>query len=529
MEKRKGIIYKRVSDREQVDGTSLEFQEQECRRYCERNGIDVVSVFTEEGESAKDLSLQNRQAFLHALEYCRKHKGEIAAFVVLRVDRFARNTEDHFAVRKILLDYGTTLHSVTESIGNKPSEKFFETMLAAAAEYDNGIRKQRCSDGMSSKVNQGIWPWRPPIGYKCMFSKKHGLKKLTADPVDEVVFPIIQQALKDYATGQYSQGDLARRLDNLGLKAVRGKKTDTQFTDRILGMHLKFYAGMLVNPWTKETVKGLHAPMISELEMHKIIAVRQGRSFKPKINKNNPEFPLKPSVRCGECSRPLTASHSKGYSATYAYYHCYKDDCPEYGKAIPQATIEKEMRDRLVAIKPKQDFLDAFKKVCLDRWKERGIVFEADASKYQHELAMLEQKRKRIYEMREDGSYTKDEFLERKQGIENEVTAAKISMSESRIEQFDIEAALEFATQFAGDLDRQWFDLPVELRPQFQRLVFPDGIPYFRGSGVGTAKLGLIYETNQRFTAGLSNDFQLVDPTGLEPVTSCLQSRRSTK
>ena len=64
--------------------------------------MEVAAVFREEGESAKDLSLNNRQEFLRALEFCRKNKGKVGHFVVLRVDRFARSTEDHFAVRKIL-------------------------------------------------------------------------------------------------------------------------------------------------------------------------------------------------------------------------------------------------------------------------------------------------------------------------------------------------------------------------------------------------------------------------------------------
>lgn len=57
--------------------------------------------------------------------------------MVYKVDRFARNTEDHFAVRRILLSHGTSLHSVTEPIGNRPAEKFIETVLAGASEYDS--------------------------------------------------------------------------------------------------------------------------------------------------------------------------------------------------------------------------------------------------------------------------------------------------------------------------------------------------------------------------------------------------------
>ena len=47
-----GIIYTRVSSDEQVKGTSLEFQEDLCKKYCHDKGIEVVSVYREEGESA---------------------------------------------------------------------------------------------------------------------------------------------------------------------------------------------------------------------------------------------------------------------------------------------------------------------------------------------------------------------------------------------------------------------------------------------------------------------------------------------
>ena len=110
--------------------------------------------------------------------------------------------------------------------------------------------------------------------------------------------------------------------------------------------------------------------------------------------------------------------------------------------------------------------------------------------------------------MREDDSYTKEEFIERKEEIENEIAATKISLSEARIEQFDIEGAIIYATSFIRNLGRQWFDLAPRLQPKFQKLVFPDGVPYERGKGFGTAKLGCIYELNQRFEGDKS---RLVD------------------
>lgn len=508
----KGIIYTRVSSDEQVKGTSLEFQEELSRKHCEQKGIEVVAIFREEGESAKDLSLNNRQEFLKALEFCRKNKNRIQAFVVLRIDRFARNTEDHFAVRKILLDYGTTLHSVTEPIGNKPAEKFIETVLAGAAEYDNAIRKQRCTDGMSTKINQGIFPWKPPIGYKCAQFKKQGKKKTEPDPPDKATFPIIQKGLKEYSMGLCSQAELSRLLDKWGLKSIRGKKTLPQLVDRILGKYLKFYAGILVNPWTNEEVDGLHKPMITKDEFYRIQLIRSGNENKFKRDRYNPDFPLRGTVICGFCNRPLTGSAPRGNGGRYPYYHCYNKQCSMFGKCIAKGTLEKEFLNYLKKIAPKEKFLTMFKETVLDLWQEKGQRFEMEAKKYKRQLAMFEAKRKRIFEMREEGSYTREEFQERKEEVENEIAATKISLSETRIDQFDIEGVLTYATNFIRDLGRQWFDLSPQLRSRFQKLIFPEGLSYQRNKGFGTAKLGLIFELNRQFDNKKS---LLVDYLGL--------------
>lgn len=118
--------------------------------------------------------------------------------------------------------------------------------------------------------------------------------------------------------------------------------------------------------------------------------------------------------------------------------------------------------------------------------------------------------------MREDGSYTKEEFTERKAEVENELIASRISRSEALIEQFDAEAAVAYAERYISDLGRQWTDLPPHLYPRFQKLVFPEGIRYTKGVGFGTAKLGLIFEISETFGNKKSD---LVDPRGIEPLS----------
>ena len=51
--RRSAVIYVRVSSPRQVENTSLATQEEACRAYCLRAGLEVLRVFREEGESAR--------------------------------------------------------------------------------------------------------------------------------------------------------------------------------------------------------------------------------------------------------------------------------------------------------------------------------------------------------------------------------------------------------------------------------------------------------------------------------------------
>ena len=120
-------------------------------------------------------------------------------------------------------------------------------------------------------------------------------------------------------------------------------------------------------------------------------------------------------------------------------------------------------------------------------------------------MITLDERRRRVFDLYESGAYAREEFRERREEVENQIAAAKISLSECRIDELDVEGVLTYATTFIGNLPRQWFDLPQELRPRFQRLVFPEGIPYERTQGFGTAKLGFIYQLNLQFSGRKSH------------------------
>jgi site-specific DNA recombinase len=509
----KAVIYTRVSGDDQVEGTSLAYQEERCRHYCAERGFEVVEVFREEGETAKDLSLSNRVRFLAALEFCRKRQPAVDALVVLKVDRFARNTEDHFAVRRILQGHGTTLHSVTEPIGNRPAEKFIETVLAGAAEFDNAIRKERCTAGMAARIKQGIWPFKPPIGYACARHRLRGEKKTKPDEPDGPLFSLIRKALLAYANGQIAlQSDLAKQLDLWGYRELTGAIATTQLVDRLLGRYLPFYAGILVDPWTGAEYKGLHEAMITSEDAQRIRARRFGLVPGTPIRRMyfNADFPLRRIVKCGMCERPLTAAHSSGNGGRYGYYYCHNRECPRRNKGIRSDELTRAMGRwfRRFELRAHHDLVAKR----LDQlWRARKSTSQSTSAS---QIDALTERRKRICEMREDGSYDLPTYKARVAEVDAQIVKLRAQSVARSIGDLDFDVVLEAAQWFLPRLRELWRQISPSSRARFEQLVFPDGITCDLGAVFRTNNPGLILALVDQKSTPIPHE---VHPDGLRP------------
>lgn len=66
MERKKAYMYTRVSTIMQVDGYSLDAQEEEIRRYCEYHKIDIVGSYSDKGKSGS--TIVGREQFQKMLD-----------------------------------------------------------------------------------------------------------------------------------------------------------------------------------------------------------------------------------------------------------------------------------------------------------------------------------------------------------------------------------------------------------------------------------------------------------------------------
>ncbi len=140
----------------------------------------------------------------------------------------------------------------------------------------------------------------------------------------------------------------------------------------------------------------------------------------------------------------------------------------------------------------------------------------SDADRGRLRIAELEAKRKRVFEMREDGSYTREAFRERLAALDDDLAQTRASATEDAQQELDA-AALGYATAFLGRLRNEWLAIDPSLRPRFQKLVLPDGSPYDRERGFGTARLSPLLELSR--SSGTQRS-QLVPPAGIEPTST---------
>jgi DNA invertase Pin-like site-specific DNA recombinase len=90
----------------------LSNQEQRCRAFCKQEGLPVLEVFVDPGESGRSA---DRPEFQKMLAFCKKHQREIRSLVVQDLSRLARNLQDQIQTMSDLMRLGISVRSTYES------------------------------------------------------------------------------------------------------------------------------------------------------------------------------------------------------------------------------------------------------------------------------------------------------------------------------------------------------------------------------------------------------------------------------
>jgi len=212
----KGIGYARVSSVEQTQGTSLESQREQIRSYATMKRINVQDILIDAAVSGS-IPLDRRPEGSRLV--ARLQAGEADCVILTKLDRGFRSASDCLNNVEAWEEQETSL--VILNLGGQtidtrsPSGKFFLTVMAAAAELERNLIRERCDEGRRARRAEGKRVGEVPFG----FSLAPDGKTLVESRQEREAIAL---ALQLRAEG-YSAAGIARELNRRGIPTKKGR------------------------------------------------------------------------------------------------------------------------------------------------------------------------------------------------------------------------------------------------------------------------------------------------------------------
>lgn len=476
------FCYCRVStDRQAIEGYSLEQQQKNCERLAKSKGLKIIENFVDEGETA---TVSTRRQFMRMLNEC--EKKTVSHVLVYHTDRFARNNFDHHFTKKLLERLGITLLSVTQPmIDDSPEGKLLDAVMAAINQFYSDDLSRKTMSGMYGRWETGWWICGAPHGYmntnkdgkisKRAFTpeKQQYVETLGRPPypieIDPFTAPYIKKAFELYATNNFSYYNLGQFLFEKGLKTSNGKPLAHSTIHQIITN--PFYYGKM--RWNNEERMGKHEPLIDEaLFKHCQLIAAQKRHFILRQRKH--DFLLRGVIFCNRCTQRYTAEWHKLNSVNadkIAYYHCAKRK-PCKSPYIEMNEMESMVEKELHKVKFSEEFIQALSDKVKDYLTTQGSRNSDAEQVLVKRRGELKKQKSELLSYLVNKVIDKDEFAEKKAELDLEITGINEEISKiDRSSNFDFDL-LEEVLKLTLYIPATYAEAPTELKRHFLKFFF---------------------------------------------------------
>lgn len=309
---KKAIGYVRISDKDQSN-FSITGQADIIRSYCSKNDMEVISLFTDEGESAKNF---DRPDWKQLEQFVKANHAQVDILLVAKFDRFSRNVAEALQmIERLENKYSIRVLSAMEPISMHPSSPYYfqiRSQILLSGNVELLIIRDRTKFGMHHALKSGRYVSKAPIGY--LNSRDASNKPLLL--INELKAPFIKQIFDRFLAGDTIH-TIRKIIKEKGLTITSHSGIQNILTNPV-------YMGFVQVPAYYDEpgglIKGIHQPIIEEEKWWKAHAImNQGkRNQRTTLSE---EFPLRGVLRC-YCSRNLTAAKSKGRREYFGFYKC---------------------------------------------------------------------------------------------------------------------------------------------------------------------------------------------------------------
>lgn len=371
--------------------------------------------------------------------YTKKYKGVL----VVEVERLARgNTKDQGEVADAF-QYSNTLIITPAKVydpQNEFDQEYFEFGLFMSRREYKTIRRRLEAGKLQSVMEGNYIGSTAPYGFDIERRSKKDIVLVEKPEESELVKMIFDLWVNE----RMSVGRIAAKLTKMKIKTPSGKKdwNRSAITDILQNPHYigkirwknrevkkEFVDGQLKktnrrsNPETTQLFEGKHDGFISEELFNKAQALFNQSAPVPICTAIT--NPLAGILHCAKCGKAIKFNSFGSKGASSRYIHPHTVDCMK--KSLPAEQVIAAVIETL-----KQSIQDFEFKMNSEHEKNEKVNHAAMIERMETELRKLERKRNNLFDDYEDGTYTKNEFIERKQKYNNEIEALKKQIQETK-------------------------------------------------------------------------------------------------
>lgn len=224
-------IYARQSV-DKADSLSIQGQIDLCQQHI----TGEVQVYQDKGFSGKNTKRPAFQAMMEDVK-----AGVISKIVVYRLDRFSRSLADFSNLWEELQRHKVEFVSVNETFDTtNPIGRAMLSIVMVFAQLERETTAERVRDNYYQRTKLGAWPGgKAPYGFD-LGKMPDNAGKLASTLIPNGDMATVQRVFALYAQGDWSLGQIARRLNDDGIAPAGRKTWDNVNLSRML--HSPLYA-----------------------------------------------------------------------------------------------------------------------------------------------------------------------------------------------------------------------------------------------------------------------------------------------
>lgn len=214
----RAVIYTRVSSDPDERGRSVGEQEAECRAVCDRNGWDIVGVFSDNDRSASRYATKERPEYRRLIACI--EDGGCDVLVTWEASRAQRDLRAYAALRDLCERRGVLLSYSGRTYDMREADDRFGTGLdALLAERESDQTRKRVLRAVRANAAKGTPHGRLLYGYRREYDP--ATRRPLGQLPDDATAPVVREAARRVLAGETPYA-VARDFNSRGIPTPTG-------------------------------------------------------------------------------------------------------------------------------------------------------------------------------------------------------------------------------------------------------------------------------------------------------------------